>query len=161
MSPGHDTRSMVISNLKIKSLKNYSFETLAEIYSKALVSIVPEWRGSFELVPIESLMSGVPTISPEVPSLKIVRSHYELNFTLGARDVVLPYYDYCKVRECMDSYELKHDFIEWLTSADQQREAMSATMKRLFSLETAGRSFFQGIKNFMQELNGKGGSSHS
>ena len=53
---------------------NYTNERLKNIYSKAMFSIVIENKGSFELIPIESIASGVPVIGYKSPSIYILET---------------------------------------------------------------------------------------
>lgn len=64
------------SNLPLETIleSNYTNQRLKDIYSSAMFSIIVEGKGAFELIPIESIASGVPVIGHKSPSLSILEN---------------------------------------------------------------------------------------
>ena len=56
-------------------MNNYSFNDIHKIYSRAAVTIISEREGTFEGMPIESIASGVPVISYDLPSIILMKSY--------------------------------------------------------------------------------------
>lgn len=133
----HASSASLYKGLEIQRVGPYDFPTVKTLYGRAAVSIIPEWRGTFELPPIESIASGVPTISPEVPSLLMVKSYHQ-----RVGEGVLPYYNYWKLT-LPESLWPKQEFFEWISMADMQRENMAENMRKLFSIEEVARRFLE------------------
>ena len=60
---------------EIKFMNNYSFNDIHKIYSRAAVTIISERKGAFEGMPTESIASGVPVISYDLPSIILMKSY--------------------------------------------------------------------------------------
>jgi len=58
-------------NENIKYLGKLDRKDLSKEYSKHLVTITPIYNGNFEMVPIESLLSGTPVITYIQPFIEV------------------------------------------------------------------------------------------
>ena len=137
--------------LKMTIIKYYTFKEIMQCYARTAISITFENRGSFELIPIESIMSGVPIISPIVPSLAILQkiNHYGDSFET---DNELPFFDYYRAAKMdVDSDETKQ-FYAWLKSADFTRNSFSMVATDIFSISSMAKDF---IDNIEKVLNSK------
>ncbi len=128
-----------INNIPIYTISSYKWKDIRDIYSSALFSITMETKGSFELIPIESVCSGVPIISPEVPSVNILRNM----FILDSEFPVFNYFEFIN----MDSDEsVLKNFKKWFFNIDKNRAQFSETALYNFSMENIAKEFLNSIK---------------
>jgi len=123
-----------LNGIKIEYIKSYTFKQISEIYSRTIVTVTDEPKGSFELIPIESLCSGVPVITPDVPSINILRAHlfYREN---------PPFLNYFSFLEGN-----LNTFISWYNKADKIREYFSNEASEFFSMENVAKEFLFNLK---------------
>ena len=128
-----------ISNIPTYNISKYKLKDIQDIYSSALFSITMENRGSFELIPIEGLCSGVPVISPEVPSVKVLRNVF-------SADSEFPVFNYFKFINIDSDEYLLNDFKKWFSIIDESRAKFSETILCNFSMENIAKKFLNDIK---------------
>lgn len=130
--------------VRISEIHNYNFLEIKEMYRRTLLSVTDESRGSFELIPIESIMSGVPIISPVVPSLQILRNRIDSQTPEGD-DKIYPYFDYLNLLKegCKASQKLG----KWFHDADRRRAHFSGLCFKLFSMVAVGKDFITKVEN--------------
>ena len=124
-----------LNGLKIEYIESYTFKEISEIYSRAMLTITDEANGSFELIPIESLASGVPVITPDVPSINIVRGHllYQEN---------PPFFNYFSFLN--GNLET---LISWYSKMDKMRQSFSSKSSEFFSMENVAKEFLLNLKS--------------
>lgn len=124
-----------LQGIKIQYVKSYTFEEISGIYFSACLAITSEAKGSFELIPIESLVSGVPVITPEVPSINVLKHHfpYEEN---------TPFFDYF---EFMEGNIEK--FISWYNNVNTSRYCFSRKLSEFFNVENVAIKFLSSLKS--------------
>ncbi len=117
---------------------HYSNSELSETLASAYIAIIPERKGAFELVPIECIASGVPVISPMVPSLRVIDSHLSVDLK------VPPYYD-------IDSLEYagRSNFLEWIRKINNQRENFAKVIGSFFSTEHVAERFLEDLNRLL------------
>lgn len=123
-----------LNNIKIECIESYKFQDISKIYEGALICITDEYRGSFELIPIESLASGVPIITPYVPSIGVLK-----NRVITGNN--LPFFDYFKFLE-MDLEIFK----SWYNNVDKTRMDFSKKILNTFSPENVAKEFLKNLK---------------
>lgn len=137
--------NIIFPGLKITTIKHYTFEEIRQCYARTIISITSENRGSFELIPIESIMSGVPIISPQVPSLAILKQkicHYDKTEISN----LLPFFDHHVASEiAVNSYE-KGQFYKWLRSVDLTRESFATKTTDIFSIPKIAYEFINKVE---------------
>lgn len=131
-------------SVRITEIHNYNFSEIMEIYRRAVLSVTDESRGSFELIPIESIMSGVPIISPVVPSLQILRNRIDSQTPEGDNKTY-PYFDYINLLKegCEASLKLG----KWFLEADEKRVHFSGLCFKLFSMDAVGKDFITKVES--------------
>ena len=128
------------SGIKITKIRNYSFQEIQGLYRRTLLSIIDESRGSFELTPIESIMSGVPIISPSVPSIQILSDRIDSSTQQSGRKIY-PYFDYLKLMgECKNAKVLK-ELSCWYSEVRGEGEFFSKMCNELFSIDAVAKDF--------------------
>lgn len=132
-----------IPGINTTHIQHYTFKELQSLYGKAVVSITDESRGLFELIPIESIMSGVPIISPVVPSLQILKDKMDSRFSRSG-NITYPYFDYFRLltNNCNKNPQLN----DWFSKADQMREHFSKMCQEIFSIDNVGMNFISKIE---------------
>jgi hypothetical protein len=135
----NDMDELPYSGRKLTILRHYSFLDIKECYNRTFLSITSENRGAFELNPVESIMSGVPIISPIVPSLLIV----DVIFKQASVELsnAKPYYDYFKVLNLTRDNAEKIKGLEVLSISDSQREKFYKFLKDVFSIDSVAKDF--------------------
>lgn len=131
---GGEKPSTILNGMTIEHIESYTFTEITEIYSSAMLAITNEAKGSFELIPMESLASGVPIITPEVPSIKILE-HYLSN------NENQPFFNYFEFLNA--DLEAIHS---WYSSADKSRSDFSKKVLNMFSPETVAKEFLLNLK---------------
>ena len=152
-SVGHDRiREIILINsrlslsesfapdIKITEIRNYTFQEIQGLYRRALLSITDESRGSFELSPIESIMSGVPIISPLVPSLKILKDMVDSSHPQKEKKIY-PFFGYINlIGECKND-KMSKELSSWYSEVESKREFFSVMCNELFSIDAVARDF--------------------
>lgn len=128
------------SNIKITSINHYNFLEMQSLYRKSAVSITDESRGTFELIPIESIMSGVPIISPLVPSLQVLKSTIDSLYT-QSEEKCYPYFDYLRLFNGLVGSDKNSQLAEWYFNIDRKRGFFSKVCHELFSIDAVGKDF--------------------
>lgn len=149
---GKDTLKEHVCGLKVNHLDSYDFETISKLYERAVISIVPEWKGSFELIPVESIASGVPVISPLVPSLMIVKSLMIDVPLKGIEGWPFPFFDYQEIKNVNESDMNKREFERWLSSVDLNRKRMSDIARSTFGIDVVAKEFNKNLEAIMGNL---------
>ena len=129
-----------ISNIPTYNISKYKLKDIQNIYSSALFSITMENRGSFELIPIEGVCSGVPVISPEVPSVKSLRNVF-------STDSGFPVFNYFKFINIDSDEYLLNDFKKWFFNNDKNRAKFSERTLYNFSMENIAKEFLNNVKH--------------
>lgn len=139
---------MTIPGLKITTIKNYTFEEIRQCYARTAISITAENRGSFELIPIESIMSGVPIISPPVPSLEILQgiNRYVISYETGN---ALPFFDYYQAANIAKDTDEIGQFYKWLKSSDLIRNSFSTMATEIFSISHIAKDFIYKVEKIL------------
>jgi len=127
-----------INNIPVYNIPKYRLKDIQDIYSRALISITMETKGSFELIPIESVCSGVPIISPEVPSVKVLRNLFTTNSEF-------PVFNYFKFLNIDSDESLSNDFKKWFFDIDKNRSKFSEIALYNFSMENIAKEFLNNI----------------
>lgn len=104
-----------------------------QLLDDAMFAIIPERRGSFELPPIEFLSSGVPVITPMVPSIEVVD---EILLKHGIRHK--PFIDLLSGSILADGVP---EIVSWYRRADATREKFSSLIGKAFSIYTIQEKF--------------------
>ena len=120
--------------ITIEYIESYTFRQITEIYSHAMLAITNEAKGSFELIPIESLASGVPIITPDVPSINILRNHQSNK----KNQPYFNYFDFLSV----DLEEIR----SWYNREDKSRSCFSKKILEMFSLDAIAKEFLSNIR---------------
>ena len=132
------------SDIKITEIRNYTFQEIQDLYRRALLSINDESRGSFELSPIESIMSGVPIISPVVPSLKILKDMVDSSHPQKEKKVY-PFFDYINLVGEYKNDNMSKELASWYSEVESQREFFSIMCNKLFSIDAVARDFIEKV----------------
>lgn len=150
INPGMKREDIAYPGVNITVLKNYSFEDIREYYKRAYVSIISEYKGAFELIPIESIMSGVPIISPLVPSLSILLINSESDIA-GANE--LPFFDYFSLNEVEADPKLMKTFEKWVTSLNILRDNYADYCSKIFSIPIIAQNFIRNVESRYESAN--------
>ena len=121
-------------NIKTVVETNYTYERLIDIYSQSLFSIIPEDIGTFELIPIESIASGVPVIGFKSPSLSILE---EILLKLGTKSN-----PFLELDE--NSFKKVND---WLDGLLTMRQKLSQITREAFSQEEFAEKILKCVEN--------------
>jgi len=151
INPGMKRQDITFPGLNITVLKNYSFEEIREYYKRAYVSITSEYKGSFELIPIESIMSGVPIISPLVPSLSILLNINSESDKAGFNE--LPFFDYFALKEVETDPKLMKTFEKWVISLNKVREYYADYCSKIFSIHVIAYNFIRNVERRYESAN--------
>ena len=128
------------SDVKITDIRNYTFQEIRDVYKRALLSVTDESRGAFELMPIESIMSGVPIISPVVPSLKILKDSLDSSHPQKEKKVY-PFFGYINLVGGCKNDNISKELASWYSEVEYQREFFSVMCNKLFSIDAVARDF--------------------
>ena len=143
-----------VSDVKITKIRNYTFQEISDIYRRTLLSITCESRGSFELTPIESIISGVPIISPAVPSLKVLTNRLDSS-GLQKEQKVYPFFDYINLIGKCKKKKISKELVDWYFEVENQREFFSTLCNKIFSIDEIGRDFIVKVEQHLFQLSEK------
>ena len=129
-----------INNIPVYNISKFGWKDIQSIYSNALISITIETKGPFELISIESICSGVPIISPEVPSVKVLRNMFTTNSEF-------PVFNYFKFLNIDSNESLSNDFKKWFFDIDKNRSKFSEITLYNFSMESIAKEFLNNINS--------------
>lgn len=149
VNPENMEAKITFLGLKMTTIKHYTFKEIMQCYARTAISITSENRGSYELIPIESIMSGVPIISPIVPSLAIYQqiNHYgDSSETVN----VLPFFDYYQAAKMTKESDEIRQFYAWLKSADLMRGSFSNMTADIFSISHIARDFIDNAEKILK-----------
>ena len=142
------------SGVKITEIHNYTFLEIQGLYRRAALSITDESRGSFELTPIESIMSGVPIISPAVPSIQIIKERINSSKPQSEGETY-PYFDYLKLRYGCDNGKVLKELASWYSGIQSLRELFSRMCHELFSIDAVGIDFIRKVEQHFSYVSEK------
>jgi hypothetical protein len=145
INPSMKKEQITFPGMNIKVLENYNFKDIEECYKRAYISIISEYKGTFELIPIESIMSGVPIISPIVPSLSILRNI--IIRSEKSNDHGLPFFDYFSLNNTEADPRLMKTFEKWATSLDTLRQYYADYTSKFFSIPVVGQDFIKNVES--------------
>ncbi|MHB8560213.1 MAG: glycosyltransferase family protein [Thermoplasmataceae archaeon] len=150
-NPSMKKEEITFPGVNITVIENYSFEDIEECYKRTYISITSEYKGSFELIPIESIMSGVPIISPIVPSLSILRNIY---IESDKADVCeLPFFDYFSLNKIEADPKLMKTFEKWVTSLNILRQNCAYYSSKIFSIPVIAQNFIRNVESRYESAN--------
>ena len=142
------------SDIKIAYISDYTFQEIRDMYGKTLLSITEESKGSFELIPIESIMSGVPIISPIVPSLQILTNRINSSSS-REKERIYPYFDYLKLMDDCERGRALEEFARWFSDVSGQREFFSIMCNKLFSIDAVAKDFIAKVEQHFSYVSEK------
>jgi glycosyltransferase involved in cell wall biosynthesis len=120
----------------------YTFEEIRDIYSHSFMSIIPETLGAFELVPIESIASGVPVLGNQVPSIEVI------NLMLGKYGVSeRPFFNIQNLNA--------QNFRNWVIKIQKYMEEISHIVNERFSPNLIMKEFIDKINTLEGTVNGQ------
>ena len=129
LNPGNDYSDIQeIFSEKIVVKVNYTFEEIQAIYSESFLAIIPERDGAFEIIPIESIASGVPVLGATVPSIEAIITILQ---ELGIEEI--PFFS-------LENLNI-NKFISWNVRILKIMPKISAIINREFSPENIMRTF--------------------
>lgn len=112
---------------------------IRDLMAKAIFSVIPEYKGAFELPPIESLSCGVPVIGYETPSVEIVYDMFRREqFTH------IPFYD------LYGGLQNDQEFHSWASFSEEERKCISTNILEYFNSEMIMSEFIKELKEHLK-----------